>query len=219
MGLGRTLDRVEQRLLRDPGDSRPEVERHLLPDHRRRREEGARIRAEAVYARVDHLPQQRRDADRREIAQRPTRVVAAQRAFFFERAQQFARVEGVPFGAAGEVGDQPGRGGGRQGVAAARQPGEVAAAQGPQFEPRRLALARQQRQQRVERVTARHLVGAVGRDQQERRGGETAGGDAQEVERGVVGPVQVVEEEHERPACGDGGEEPPGRGLERARPR
>ena len=54
----------------------------------------------------------------------------------------------------------------------------------------------------AEAVVARKLVAAVTADQHDRDIARGVGQRGQQAERGLVGPLQVVEEQRERPACG-----------------
>ena len=58
-----------------------------------------------------------------------------------------------------------------------------------------------------ERVVAAELDVAVGADQQQAGAGEPAGDEAQQQQRGLVGPVQVVEHDHQRARARGAGEE------------
>ena len=53
-------------------------------------------------------------------------------------------------------------------------------------------------EQRAERVAAVQLVGAVGRDDEQRLVAERGGEEAQERARGRVGPVQVLDDQQHR---------------------
>ena len=61
-----------------------------------------------------------------------------------------------------------------------------------------MGLAHEQGEQLREGVMARQIVGAVGDEQEDRIRRERAGQEAQQVERGGVGPLEVIEEERER---------------------
>jgi len=54
----------------------------------------------------------------------------------------------------------------------------------------------------AEAVVARKLVAAVTADEHDRDIARGVGQRGQQAERGLVGPLQVVEEQRERPACG-----------------
>ena len=55
-------------------------------------------------------------------------------------------------------------------------------------------------------VRGRHLLVAEGQHQQRRQVGEPAGDVPEDVQRGVVGPVQVFDDQHGGPPCGEFGD-------------
>ena len=95
------LEQQHERVFVLLGHRRPEVERRLLPDDRRRRQQPARVGAEPVDARLDHLPQEGRDARPGEVAQGPCvalvtlRRCPTQRAGLVQCAEQLARIERI----------------------------------------------------------------------------------------------------------------------------
>jgi hypothetical protein len=62
-------------------------------------------------------------------------------------------------------------------------------------------------QQRAQRVGAVELVGAVRDDEQYADAAERAYEQGDQVERGRVGPVEVLDDEHERPLGGEAAED------------
>ena len=81
--------------------------------------------------------------------------------------------------------------------------------------------------QRPQRMAAVQLVGAVGREKQDALVARVAHEEGQEVARGAVGPVDVLEDEHERPRLAQPAQQAraaartpgPARARSRARPR
>ena len=80
---------------------------------------------------------------------------------------------------------------------AGRQPGDRFQRQRPQAEPHDVR-AGHIAEGDAQRVTRTDLVVTVGRDQQGARGGQPSGQEPQEVERGVICPVHVFDDEHPR---------------------
>jgi hypothetical protein len=99
----RPLGRVEQRPFPGLAHRRPHVERHLLAEDRRDREQPPVLVAQPGQPPRDDLPQQRRHRHRRQIAERPPLALPAQRARPFERPQQLAQEERVPIAAPGQI--------------------------------------------------------------------------------------------------------------------
>ena len=106
MRLGRLFHRREQRLLVRPRDSRPELERHVLADHRRHPQQPLHLvvqprqsarRSPAAAARARGFP-----------SGRPESIPphGAQGALRLERPQQFAEEEGIALRASVEIGRQ-----------------------------------------------------------------------------------------------------------------
>ncbi len=67
----------------------------------------------------------------------------------------------------------------------------------------RAGFAHQERKHGVERVRRRDFVIPIGGEGKDRQGGEVARNDAQQVEGGRVGPVQVLQEEEAGPGGGE----------------
>src|SRR5205807_2138160 len=102
--------------------------------------------------------------------------------------------EGVPGGARLQIGDQSRRLNVRQVVTCRDERAHRVVVERAQRQPLRARLAREQGEERGERVVTRHLVASVGGDEKDGERRERAGEDAQQVERGRVGPVEVVQQ-------------------------
>ncbi len=210
VGSDRPLDHVEQRLHLDVSNRCPERQRHILADDRCHGEQVARRLAQAPHPAFQDVPQQGRDARRAQVAQRPGAAVRrAQQVGLFERPQQLPGEEGVALRARLEIGHQPGFVRVGQPVTGAQQRADRVVAQHPQVEARRRRLAHQEREEREERVVPGQFLGAVDGDDQHRQRGEFAGQEAQQVEGGMVGPVQVVQQQHQGLPRGGGREDVP----------
>jgi hypothetical protein len=104
--------------------------------------------------------------------------------------------QGVPVGALDDAGRQLGaRRGGQQRT---EQLGDIAGAEALERELER-APPPQLGGQSPQRVAGRHVVAAVGGDQQDGQRAGVGGEQRHEIERGPVGPVQVLDDENERP--------------------
>ena len=57
-------------------------------------------------------------------------------------------------------------------------------------------------EQRSERMTAVELVGPIGRDDEDRLGPRVPDQEAEQVTRGGIGPVEILQDEHQRPLLG-----------------
>jgi hypothetical protein len=205
-GLLRPLHGVEQGLLGGARHRGPERQRHRLADDRAPLEQGAGRLPQPVHARVDDLLQRHGQADRRQIAEHPGLPVVPQHLRILQGAQELGGEEGVALRPRGEPGDEAGGVPGRQRIAALRQRPQRRRVQRAEREARGAGLALEEGQEPGERMAARQLVGAIRGEQQERQGGEVACQGAQQVEGGGIGPVQVVEEDDERPGGGEGGQ-------------
>lgn len=58
-----------------------------------------------------------------------------------------------------------------------------------------MRLAHQRGEEGIQGVIAGHILGAVGRDDEEWEGRGAAGNDAEQVKTRGIGPMQIVEEE------------------------
>jgi hypothetical protein len=101
------LDDGQQFLFAQPGNLRPEVERHLLANHRRYGQRSAHFLAQARHAAVDHLAKVGRHDDAIDRFQLPTASNLMQEILFFQGSQQLFGIEGIPLGTAVEVGGEP----------------------------------------------------------------------------------------------------------------
>ncbi len=113
-----------------------------------------------------------------------------------EGGGQLLDEQGVAVGALDDArGQLGGRGGGQQ---RAEQLGDVAGAEALEGELQG-APPPELGGQSPQRVAGRHVVAAVGGHQQDGQRAGVGGEQRHEVERGPVGPVQVLDDEHERP--------------------
>ncbi len=201
----RLFEHIQQFLVIRPGQRGPEGERRDLADHRRHRQQRLRRRAEAGDASVDHLPQQRRDTHRADIADLPGTHRLAQHPLLLQRPQEFAQVERVALRTPLQVVHQPRRVGRGQGGACGDESVDGSGRERVEFDAGGPGLPDQQREEGGEGVFAGDLVGAVGADDQQRMGVGGAGDGAQEFEAESIGPVEIVEQQQERSDGGQGG--------------
>ena len=191
-GLDALLERADQRFLLERRDRMQHVVVELAADHRRHRERLARLRVEPPQAPRCHLAHAVRDArlGERDVGLQCVVALAqvADDLLDEERIAVGLAVQGVHEGRLGarhaERGDQLGHLGLRQ--AAHREVLEH-------------AFAADVGDQLVQRVTRLDLGLAVGAEQQRAARLRRAHEMTQELERGAVGPVEVVEDEHQRP--------------------
>jgi len=200
---GRLLDVVQQGVLGQVADRRPEGQRHFLPDNRGEREELPRLRTQQAEPPRDQLPQQRRHGHGGQVREYPASRPLLQHPLPFEGPQQLAQEEGVPFRALVEIAHQPPPVRSAQGVARRDERPDSGRIERAQSEPGGARLAHEERYQRAERVAAPDLVGAVGGEGEERRVRQPARQDAQQIERGGVGPVEIIQQQDERLAGGE----------------
>ena len=76
--------------------------------------------------------------------------------------------------------------------------GDLGARERRELEPLARSARARAKQQRAQRVAAVELLGAVGRDEQHAARAQRAHEEREQVERRAVGPVEVLEDEHER---------------------
>jgi len=196
--FGHALDHVEQGQLHDPGDRRPEMQLDTVPERGRHRQQPLGDRAERCELAIDQLPGQLRHLDGGEITDGPgTDLVgfARDESGGLVRRQIFDECKGVTLRARAEFGHHARRIGGGQGIACLKQFLYRLIVERWQGEAQRLALPRQEGQEPVQLMLARHQVGTVGHDQEERRADQAAHQHAQHFERAAIGPLQIIDEE------------------------
>jgi hypothetical protein len=81
VGVHCPLDDRQQRLIVEPGQLSPEIERHLLTDHCGHSQRHARRLPEPGDAVVDHVPEEGREHDAVECAKCPAIACAAEQHF------------------------------------------------------------------------------------------------------------------------------------------
>ncbi len=101
------LDDDEQLVLADLPRRRPDVERHVVTDDRRGREQPLFLIGQPRHPPLDHLAQQGRQCPAGQLAQLPASAFPRQRATFLQGAQELADEERValraPLRAGGEA--------------------------------------------------------------------------------------------------------------------
>ena len=132
----------------------------------------------------------------------PPLAVRPQRARLLQRAQQFADEERVPLGAAVDEPGEPVGVGGGEAIAAGDEGAGGRRVERAQVQSRGPRLAHERRHELVEGMAAGQLVGTIRHDQQHTEYGERAGEEAEQIEAGEVGPVQIIEQE-QRVMCRD----------------
>ena len=104
--LHRQFDRLQQPVFVNSGHGCPQSDGHLLPEHRRDRQEIPRLLAEPGQAGVEHLPQRHGQPHPGEVAQHPASIALGKDLNIFERAQQLNGEEGVALRPPQQPGDQ-----------------------------------------------------------------------------------------------------------------
>lgn len=138
--------------------------------------------------------------------------------------EQLLRIEGVALGPL----DDPPHGRVRQRLLAqgTHQPGHLGVGHRPQLQPFHGGQPHQLRQQRAQRMTSMEVVRAVRREHREPVAGRAARRplehapaeqEPQQIPRGLVGPVQVLQDEQQGSELGDSGQQP-GHPLEQPQP-
>jgi hypothetical protein len=142
-----------------------------------------------------------------QFAQGPVRVSPPQDLLLIEGMQELADEKGIALPALVEIGDET------QHIRIGQHespPDEgfgLVRLQGAQGEAGGGCLADKGREQLVEGMATGQFVYPVGDEQQDGVRGERAGEEAEEVKGGVVHPVGIIEEKHERAQGGEGDEE------------
>ena len=215
VGVYRPLDDRQQRLIVEAGHLGPERERHLLPDHGGHRQRLARRLAEPGDAAIDHVPQEGRDHDAVEFAERPAIVCLAEQRFLLQRAEELGGEQRVALGVPVQVGDEARFVGGRETVAGRDEGAQGSRVEATQIEPEPLCLAHQRRQLRGEGMAPRQFVAAVGDEQQDRPVPQAGRKVAEEFQAGGIGPMEIFEQHEDRAGGGELGEEAADFGEER----
>ncbi len=195
-GGQRLVDRVEGHVLQQPGD----LGRH--PDRERRVEQGAdrqqrvRVGRELRETPAEHLPDPLGDHVGEIVGRDPCAVLEPQRTRLAQVQEQLAEEERVAVRLAGE---QHGE------LLRHRLPGHlfeervhVLDGQAREGESRRLDLATQHGQRLGQRVAPVEVGVPVGAHHQQARPQGPPRHRPQEPDGGVIGPVEVVEHEHDR---------------------
>ena len=194
----RRLERDEHRLLvgsRHVGEQpEPEVASH----HRRELQDALDVGAEPGDAVLHDLAHRRRQPDRADVTHdHPAPVLAPDRARLREIAQALGHEERVPVGLAHERVAQFQAAGAELVPGAALEQGQQrVSVEARQRDALDAGLAVERHQDVGEHVLVRHVGVAVGHDDE--RAHRCLGADdvLEEEERRLVGPVQVVEDEH-----------------------
>jgi hypothetical protein len=212
--LDGALDDLQERLLTHAPNIRPEVERHLLPDHGRYRQRCSHLLAQATHPPVDYLPQEGRHDHPVEFAENPAVRAAVEHTLLHQGAQELGGEKGVAFGVLLEIGGQAGLRGRIEPPSRANQCAQGIQFQPAQIEPQPLRFPDQRRELLVKRMAPGQLVHPIGHDQQERQVVDAAGDVPEEFETRRVSPVEVFEHDEDRSDRGKGGDEVPHLGKE-----
>ena len=182
---------VEQRLDlggRAAGDARQQLGVDHQPEHGGDRQQLVGLRAQPRQPRADRVPDALRH--RGVVVGQPAQDLLDE-----ERVAAGARVHGAGH-AGGGLGAEPG----------GRELADLAGREPAQADPLGAAVAPQVRQRGGERRAAPDLRVAVGAEDEERRRPAAAQDEREQEQRRPVGPVQVVEDQHQRPPLGDAGQ-------------
>ena len=186
-GGQRRLDDLEDLVVGGLLDAREHVQTEGVGRQRGDREELLRTVGELGQPAPDHLAHARRHLGR---------VRRLQQALAAQQPHQLPEEEGVAGGAAMEAGDEAtGRGGaGRAGDETA----DVAFGQAPQRDPLDDGLPGEPGQRLGERMTGADLDVPVGAEDEHAGVAHHAGREGEQAQRRDIGPMQVVEHDHQR---------------------
>jgi hypothetical protein len=98
------LDEREQEVFVTLRNCHPKIKWHFIPDHCRDGEQSLHLLPEPRQPTIDHMAEERRDADLRQITEHPAITGRTQRSTFLERPQQFTEEERIALRALVEVG-------------------------------------------------------------------------------------------------------------------
>jgi hypothetical protein len=101
------FQRLGQALVVRVANGLPQSERHLLPDHRRDRQQPPRLPAQPLQPSLDDLAQERRHPDAARVFEDPVLAFAVQDHLLLQRPQQLEGKESVPGGEFHQVGHEP----------------------------------------------------------------------------------------------------------------
>ena len=179
----RLAQRREQLALAHPGHLRQQPVRHHPPRHRGGPQQPLRGRADRIHAAQQHIPQRRRQV---------TRVPAIP-----DHPGDLLDQVGIP---AGPVEHLIRHGRGRFAVEDRRELGrDLAAAESAQLDVVHRPDPLPAGQQRAQRMPPVKLIGTVGDHQQHRHRPQRPDQERGQIQRGRVGPVQILDDEHHRP--------------------
>jgi hypothetical protein len=165
MGLEPSFRRPEHSIFLALRDACPDVERHLMPDHRRDGEQPLRLIVEPSEPPVDHLPQERRDGDPREVTELPYTGRVLQCPLLYERAQQLTHEQRVPLRPGVQVVSEPLGLDIWQWVARGDESADRRTVDGVEVESLRPGLAHERGEQLIEGMATGQLVAAIRGDQ------------------------------------------------------
>ena len=168
--------------------------RHELPaDHRCDGEDAVALLREHVEPAGDHLPYALRNAEL------PVRALAYtdQASLAHKQPHDLPQEERIPLGLAMDAGHERGRG--RHARRHLDVAGDVLLAEPAERDAVSDRLAGERPQRLEERVLPAELDIAVGADDQQARDLHLSREELEQQQRGLVGPVEIIEEQHEGP--------------------